>query len=158
MTISPGTSQSGRVGPFDKMVWLLTVGCLASGTKTGVECCRLVLTPSFYSDWFESKGIAVTRTRICHVVQAAASKPLWTLDCISTTSNMPLRCVQDCPKDFETSRKASLTHHQAQCPAYSAQRSAAEHLRLTRSKQRLGNLARNKVKSMVCQYQCRGYC
>jgi hypothetical protein len=78
-------------------------------------------------------------------------------DLIVATLTMPLRCVQHCPKDFETSRKASLTHHQAQCPAYSAQRSAAEHLRLTRSKQRLGIPAR-KLKSMVCQYQCRGYC
>jgi hypothetical protein len=25
-------------------------------------------------DWFESEGIAVTQTQICHVVQAAASK------------------------------------------------------------------------------------
>ena len=71
---------------------------------------------------------------------------------------MPLRCVHNCPKNFETSRKASLTHHQAQCPAYSAQRTAAEHLRVTRSndkKQRIA--ARNKLKSMVCRgYQC--YC
>jgi hypothetical protein len=64
---------------------------------------------------------------------------------------MPLQCVHNCPKNFETSRKASLTHHQAQCPAYSAQRTAAEHLRVTRSndkKQRIA--ARNKLKSMVC--------
>jgi hypothetical protein len=71
---------------------------------------------------------------------------------------MPLRCVHNCPKNFETSRKASLTHHQAQCPAYSAQRTAAEHLRVTRfndKKQRIA--ARNKLKSKVCHgYQC--YC
>ena len=71
----------------------------------------------------------------------------------------PTLCAQ-LPQDFEMSRKVSLTHHQAQCPAYSAQRTAAEHLRATRSndkKQRIA--AHNKLKSMVCNgchYQCYG--
>ena len=73
---------------------------------------------------------------------------------------MPFRCVHNCPRNFETSRKVSLTHHQAQCPAYSAQRIAAERLRATWSndtKQWIA--AHRKFKSMVCHgchYQC--YC
>ena len=54
---------------------------------------------------------------------------------------MPLRCVHSCPKNFKTSHKASLTHHQAQCPAYVAQRTAADHLRATRS---------NKKQQIAC--------
>ena len=71
---------------------------------------------------------------------------------------MPFRCVHNCPRNFETSHKASLTHHQAQ--AYSVQRIAAEHLRATQSndtKQWIA--AHRKFKSMVCHgchYQC--YC
>ena len=57
---------------------------------------------------------------------------------------MPLRCVHSCPKNFETSRKASLTHHQAQCPAYVVQRTAAERLRATRSNKKQ-RIARNKL-------------
>ena len=71
---------------------------------------------------------------------------------------MPLRCVHNCPKNFETSRKASLTYHQALCPAYLAQRTAAEHLRVTRSNDKKQRIAgRKKLKAMVfyvCLYQC----
>ena len=71
-------------------------------------------------------------------------------DTVTTRATMPLHCVQNCPKDFETSRKASLTHHQAQCPAYLAKKTAAEHLRVTRSKDRkLQIAARQKFKSIV---------
>ena len=68
-------------------------------------------------------------------------------------TTMPLRCVPNCPRDFETSRTSSLTQHQARCPAYAARRTAAEHLRATVSnayKQRIA--ARKKLKSMVCSW------
>jgi hypothetical protein len=61
---------------------------------------------------------------------------------------MPLHCVHSCPKNFETSRKASLTHHQALCPAFLAHRTAAEHLRATRSNDKKERIAaRNNLKS-----------
>ena len=78
----------------------------------------------------------------------------------SIITTMPFRCVHNCPKNFKTSCKVSLTHHQAQCPAYSAQRIAVECLRATQSndtKQRIA--VHRKFKSMVCHgchYQC--YC
>ena len=58
MLESPGISQSRQVGLFDTMGRMLAMSCLASGTKTRVECWRLGLTLLFYNDWIESEGLS----------------------------------------------------------------------------------------------------